>query len=158
MISLLHTYPDDYARFKSLEIYYGNTVNKDVLLFAKSARFPADDLTKIGMHRMLVFDYYWRINGKAPKTNPDLAPILNDREVVEQEICKLLSVTPEVAKLMLDKDRGYRSQLHEEDAWTCGEIVDSYWRKPDGHFRVNPGTCTQEYERSFSGIGGKPNA
>ena len=158
VISLFYCYPSDYARFKALEICYANTVDKTAFSIAKAANFPADDLAKIGMHRMLVFDYYWRINGRAPKTNPKLASILDDRGSAEREVCKLLNVTPEVAKLMVEHDKGYRSQLHEEDAWMCGEIVDSYWRKPDDAFRINPGTCTQDYERTFSGIGGKPNA
>ncbi|HKT99296.1 MAG TPA: type VI secretion system Vgr family protein [Paraburkholderia sp.] len=158
MISLFSTYPGDYSKFKSLEVCYENTVEENALAFAKAARFPQDDLIKIGIHRVLVFDYYWRINGSAPKNNSKLAPILGDLEVVEQEVCKLLNVTPEVARLMGDHDKGYRSHLHEEDAFTCGEIVESYWRKPDDDFRVNPGTCTREYGDTLTAIGAKRNA
>ncbi|WP_434664682.1 type VI secretion system tip protein TssI/VgrG [Paraburkholderia sp. A3BS-1L] len=158
MISLFHSYPGDYANFRGLGICYQNTVNDNALTIASGTKFPADELAKIGMHRMLVFDYYWRICGKTTKANPKLAPILKDLEIVEQEVCKLRNVTPEVAKLMVDEKKGYRSQLHEEDAWTCGEIVTSYWRDPDGKFRVNPGACTKQYGDTVTAIGGKPNA
>ncbi|OXJ13543.1 hypothetical protein CFB39_20320 [Burkholderia sp. AU6039] len=44
---------------------------------------------------------------------------------------------------MVRFEEGYRSQLHEEDAYACPEAVQAYWDRPDRAFVRNP-SCDQE--------------
>lgn len=155
MISLKKSYPDDYSRFTSLDKYYYETTRDSILSAISRINFPNDDRIKIGVHRLLLFDYYWII--KNTQSVPYYAFMRPDLEAVESEICKLLNISPETARLMVTTDDGYRSHLHEEDAWSCGDLVDSYWRRPDDNFLRNPGSCTREYGDAVRAIGGARN-
>gem|GEM_PF-831776 len=77
-----------------------------------------------------------------------------DVPIAQAEVCKLLRVSPETAAKMVSFEEGYRSQLHEEDAYACAEVVQAYWDRPDRAFVRNPGTCTGGYDASLDAIGG----
>ena len=62
------------------------------------------------------------------------------------------NITPEIARKRADKDAGYKSHLHEEDAYTCGDVVDRYWTHSD--YFPNPGACRTEYTDTIRAIGG----
>ena len=156
MISLFSSHREDYRKFAKLEEYYKNTVREEVYDLASKKPLPDDDRVRIGIHRMLVFDYYWSILGGL--NTPRLQPCLPDKEIVEAEVCMMLDTTPEQARQMADGNRGYRSHLHEEDAFACGELVDSYWNDPDRAQLRNPGTCTKEYREVIGRIRGISNA
>lgn len=47
---------------------------------------------------------------------------------------------------MVNHDTGYRAQLHEDDAYVCGNAVQAYWDSADGvPLLHNPGVCTREF-------------
>ncbi|PAJ86472.1 hypothetical protein DF011_25585 [Burkholderia ubonensis] len=46
----------------------------------------------------------------------------------------------------------YRSQLHEEDAYACAEVVRGYWNRPDRPLVRNPGTCTADYTAALEAV------
>ncbi|MFD1560822.1 type VI secretion system Vgr family protein, partial [Paraburkholderia silviterrae] len=158
MLSLYHSNPSDYEKLKEFVVFQEINVAKNILLCAQTTPFPNNDLVRIGVHRMLMFDYYWTIMGNKDKSGYEF--LANDQEAVEAEICKLLNVTSEVARKMADHETGYRSQLHEEDAFSCGDLVDSYWSndKSDPDSMRNPGSCTREYLKTINAIGGGANA
>ncbi|WP_321887082.1 type VI secretion system Vgr family protein [Paraburkholderia bannensis] len=148
MISLFETHPDDYIEFKNLDNYYRTCVNPIPLEIAKGTKFPDDALVRIGVHRMLVFDYYWAmVNAESPTTE-----FLTDFDAAQDAVCRLLNITPEVAKARALYTTGYRSHLHEEDAYACGDIVDCYWMDRD--YFPGPGVCTEDYVKTIKQIGG----
>ncbi|WP_260436360.1 hypothetical protein [Burkholderia sp. Bp9143] len=65
-----------------------------------------------------------------------------DVPIAQAEVCKLLRVSPETAAKMVSFEDGYRSQLHEEDAYACVAVVQAYWDRPNRAFVRNLGTCT----------------
>jgi type VI secretion system secreted protein VgrG len=156
MISLFGSYPSDYEKFSNLRDYYLKTVNKGIVDAALARPFPPDERVRVGVHRMLIFDYYWSLMGT--KADPQLQSLQADADVVEAEVCKLLNVTPEQARQMADSVKGYRSHLHEEDAYICGELVNLYWSDPDRTQLRNPGTCTRDYRATVRHIRGGGNA
>ncbi|WP_322093004.1 type VI secretion system Vgr family protein [Paraburkholderia bannensis] len=149
MISLLGSFPDDYKKYSNISKYYKNIVSPSILDFAMGKRFPGDDLVKIGMHRMLVFDYYWAMMGV--KDEDANSYLLKDFSVVEADVCKLLDISSDVARLRGRYKPGYYSHLHEEDAYSCGFAVDAYWNGRS--FRPNPGACTRDYRNTIQRIG-----
>ncbi|WP_167760266.1 type VI secretion system Vgr family protein [Paraburkholderia pallida] len=156
MISLFSNHRDDYKHFKNMDNYVAATVRESVRNLALSTPFPADDRVRIGVHRMLIFDYYWSIIGTTGKSGFNF--LQADAAIAETELCKLLAVTPEQARQMADRKSGYRSHLHEEDAFICGELVDLYWNDPDRTQLRNPGTCTKQYRETITRIKGSDNA
>ena len=87
------------------------------------------------------------------QNQPGGAYVKPDVPIAQAEVCKLLRVSPETAAKMVSFEEGYRSQLHEEDAYACAEVVQAYWDRPDRAFVRNPGTCTGEYDASLHAIG-----
>ncbi|MBN3819806.1 hypothetical protein G3N57_25805 [Paraburkholderia sp. Se-20369] len=86
---------------------------------------------------------------------PGGAYVKPDVPIAQVEVCKLLRVSSETAAKMVSFDQGYRSQLHEEDAYVCAGVVQDYWDRPDRAFVLNPGTCTGAYSESLRAIGGR---
>jgi type VI secretion system secreted protein VgrG len=148
MISLWSTFGDSYEIFKNLETYYRGTVDKKVYSIAANTKFPDDKLTRIGVHRMLVFEYYWAMRNM-PESEVEFK---KDLSVAEEQVCAILNVSPEVARKRANMEIGYKSQLHEEDAYTCGDIVDRYWNHED--YFPNPGACRTEYQETIKVVGG----
>ncbi|MBR8342680.1 hypothetical protein KDX40_02880 [Burkholderia ambifaria] len=101
---------------------------------------------------MLVFHYYWMIS--CMQNQAGGAYVKPDVPIAQAEVCKLLRVSPETAAKTASFEEGYRSQLHEEDAYACAEVVQAYWDRPDRAFVRNPGTCTGGYDASLNAIGG----
>ncbi|RQV21573.1 hypothetical protein DF018_12790 [Burkholderia cenocepacia] len=101
---------------------------------------------------MLIFHYYWMISHMQNQTGG--ACMKPDVPIAQAEVCKLLRVSPETAAKMVSFEEGYRSQLHEEDAYACAEVVQAYWDRPDRVFVRNPGTCTGGYDASLDAIEG----
>lgn len=152
MMALLQQHPIDYAMFsKAINIYKTN-IRKDVFEVAEKTRLPDDTRVMTGLHRVLVFHYYWTISYMQNQTGG--ADVKPDVQIAQAEVCKLLRVSPETAAKMVSFEEGYRSQLHEEDAYACAEVVQAYWDRPDRAFVRNPGTCTGEYDASLKTIGG----
>ncbi|RQR21823.1 hypothetical protein DIE23_37795 [Burkholderia sp. Bp9143] len=101
---------------------------------------------------MLIFNYHWTIS--YIQNQPGGAYVKPDVSIAQAEVCKLLRVSPETAAKMVSFEDGYRSQLHEEDAYACAEVVQDYCSKPDRTFVRNPGTCTGAYSESLRAIRG----
>ncbi|WP_260428186.1 type VI secretion system Vgr family protein [Burkholderia sp. Bp9031] len=152
MIALLQQHPSDYAMFSQAMQVYGDSMRKDVFDAAEKTRLPDDARVMAGLHRMLVFHYYWMISHMQNQAGG--AYVKSDVPIAQAEVCKLLRVSPETAAKMVNFEDGYRSQLHEEDAYACAEVVQAYWDRPDRAFVRNPGTCTGEYNASLNAIGG----
>ncbi|PAJ92073.1 hypothetical protein, partial [Burkholderia ubonensis] len=68
---------------------------------------------------------------------------------------KLLNLSPETAAKMVSFEDGYRSQLHEEDAYACAGVVQDYWDRPDRALVFNPGTCTADYAAALRAVGAR---
>ncbi|MBN3842882.1 DUF2345 domain-containing protein, partial [Burkholderia sp. Ac-20349] len=150
MMALFRQYPADYAMFAhATKVYKSNTL-KDVFDAAKNAAIPDDAPATIGLHRMLIFHYYWMISYMQNQMGG--AYVKPDVLIAQTEVCKLLRVTRETAAKMVSFEEGYRSQLHEEDAYACAEVVQDYWNKLDRTFVRNPGTCTGAYSESLRAI------
>ncbi|HDR9484042.1 TPA: type VI secretion system tip protein VgrG [Burkholderia aenigmatica] len=152
MMALLQQHPSDYATFSQAMQVYGDSVRKDVFDAAEKTRLPDDTRILTGLHRMLVFHYYWMISFMQNQTGGSYVKL--DVQVAQAEVCKLFRVSPETAAKMVSFEEGYRSQLHEEDAYACAEVVQAYWDRPDRAFVRNPGTCTGGYDASLKTIGG----
>ncbi|MBN3853301.1 type VI secretion system tip protein VgrG [Paraburkholderia sp. Ac-20340] len=148
MISLWATNSDDYAMFPNLETHYRSTVAQEAFAIARKTEFPNDDVAKIGVHRMLVFDYYWSMMS-VPESAVDFR---KDLPIAERQVCELLGISADVARKRVDQTIGYKSHLHEEDAYTCGDIVDRYWNHEA--YLPNPGACRSEYVDTIRAIGG----
>ena len=155
MISLFGNHGEGYKKFSRLSAYYSGTVNKDVVDIAIKRQFPDDERVLIGVHRMLVFDYYWSLMGTSKDSS--FEALQSDVGIVEDEVCRLLNITPEQARKLADRKDGYRGHLHEEDAFICGELVDLYWNDPERTQLRNPGTCTKQYRSTVTGIKGLGN-
>ncbi|MBN3820635.1 hypothetical protein G3N57_30580 [Paraburkholderia sp. Se-20369] len=101
---------------------------------------------------MLAFHYYWMISYMQDQAGG--VYVKPDVPIAQAEVCKLLKVSPETAAKMVRFEEGYRSQLHEEDAYACAEVVQAYWDNPDHALVRNPGTCTATYGDSLRAVGG----
>ncbi|MBZ5792721.1 type VI secretion system tip protein VgrG [Burkholderia contaminans] len=152
MMALLQQHPSDYAMFSQAMHVYKVNSPQEIFEAAEKAQIPDDTRAATGLHRMLVFHYYWIISHIQSQTGG--AYVKSDVPISQTEVCKLLRVSPETAAKMVSFEEGYRSQLHEEDAYACAEVVQAYWDRPDRAFVRNPGTCTGEYSASFQNIGG----
>ncbi|VWB80096.1 type VI secretion system Vgr family protein [Burkholderia lata] len=152
MMALLQQHPSDYAMFSQAMRVYDDSVRKDVFFAAEKTRLPDDARVMAGLHRMLVFQYYWMISHMQNQTGGTY--MKPDVPIAQAEVCKLLRVSPETAAKMVRYEEGYRSQLHEEDAYACAEVVQAYWDRPGRAFVRNPGTCTGGYDASLNAIGG----
>ncbi|PAJ85150.1 hypothetical protein DF011_30785 [Burkholderia ubonensis] len=100
---------------------------------------------------MLAFHYYWMISHLQSQIGG--AYVKPDIQVAQTEVCKLLNVSPETAAKMVSFEEGYRSQLHEEDAYACAGVVQDYWDRPDRALVFNPGTCTARYADALRAVG-----
>ncbi|KVG69522.1 hypothetical protein WJ33_22490 [Burkholderia ubonensis] len=102
---------------------------------------------------MLVFHYYWMISHLQNQAGGGyLKP---DILVAQIEVCKLLNLSPETAAKMVSFEDGYRSQLHEEDAYACAGVVQDYWDRPDRALVFDPGTCTADYAAALRAVGAR---
>jgi type VI secretion system secreted protein VgrG len=151
IVSLLNTYPDDYRKFINIFKYYDATVDKNVYALSSRQPFPKDERVRIEVHRMLVFEYYWSIVNRPD--DPFYEFLAGDLEVVQDDVCKIRNVTPEVAQKMAKHNSGYRSHLHEEDAYATEKPVRNYWSRSDYQFLFNPGSCTDDYANTLRAIG-----
>ncbi|WP_322056322.1 type VI secretion system Vgr family protein [Paraburkholderia sp. J63] len=156
MISLFNTYPEDYARYQNIGKYYRDVLSRAVYDLAAQTKFPNDERVRFGVHAMLMFHYYWQITEMQSK--PFYSYLRSDFADVQQAVCDICHVTPEIAKQMADFDAGYYSQLHEEDAYATQEAVDSYWSNPDALFLREPGACTDKYTKTITKLGAQGNA
>jgi len=151
MMALLQQHSSDYAMFSSAMHVYKTNCPKEIFEAAAKTKIPEDARIATGLHRMLIFHYYWMISYM--QNQPRGAYVKPDVPIAQSEVCKLLRVSPETAAKMVSFEEGYRSQLHEEDAYACAEVVQAYWDRPDRAFVRNPGTCTGEYDASLHAIG-----
>jgi type VI secretion system secreted protein VgrG len=156
MMSLLKNFPDDYKEFSAIKETYEIYVGSDVLQITKNTPFPDDALVRIGVHRLLIFHYYWLTMDMRNKRGYEFVRV--DLEKIEAEVCKLLNIAPDVARRMAQFETGYRSQLHEEDTYACGEVVQAYWDNPATPLVRNPGTCTDQYIDALKIVGAGGNA
>ncbi|CAB3754369.1 type IV secretion protein Rhs [Burkholderia sp. MSh2] len=152
MMALLQQHPNDYSMFSQATQVYESSFSKAAFLAAKKINVPDDARVAAGLHRMLVFHYYWMILYMQNQAGGSY--VKPDVPIAQAEVCKLLRVPSETAAKMASFEEGYRSQLHEEDAYACAEVVQAYWNRPDRTFVRNPGTCTGEYSTSLHAIGG----
>ncbi|RQX79542.1 type VI secretion system tip protein VgrG [Burkholderia anthina] len=152
MMALLNRHCEDYSSFKKINVVYKQYIPEDIFAVTKKTQIPSDARVSTGLHRMLIFHYYWMISHLQNQTGGSY--VKPDVPIAQAEVCKLLRVPPETAAKMVSFEEGYRSQLHEEDAYACAEVVQAYWDRPDRAFVRNPGTCTGEYDASFHAIGG----
>ncbi|MBN3853299.1 hypothetical protein G3N59_07920 [Paraburkholderia sp. Ac-20340] len=118
---------------------------------AKRTKFPEDDRIRVGIHAMLLFHYYWQMTAMMDKVGYEY--LKEDFQAVEDAVCKVRNVTPEVAKKMAPHKPGYYSHLHEEDAYATADVVYSYWSNPDSLTGFKPGACTDNYVTTIKAIG-----
>ncbi|NUX53566.1 type VI secretion system tip protein VgrG [Paraburkholderia sp. JPY418] len=143
MFSLLQHFPDDYKDLPNVQRLYWSTMQKEAYTAAGNTPLPDDRRVHIGLHRMLVFHYYWLVSYM--RDMPGWEYLSRDLPLAERKVCDLLNVSPETAQKMVQFETGYRSQLHEEDAYACAEVVQAYWQNPRDPLVRNPGTCTAQY-------------
>ncbi|MEI7298132.1 type VI secretion system tip protein VgrG, partial [Paraburkholderia tropica] len=156
MMSLYGTYPDDYKQFPGIAAMFKTTTQEDILTLAEKQQFPRNDLVKIGVHRMLIFQYWWFIvvNREAGVGYEPWKPAFADADKVQAEVAKMRGVTLEQALAMGQRDEpGYYTHYHEEDAFATEIAVMQYWDNPDHADLVNPGTCTRHYRHALEAIG-----
>ncbi|KVA16886.1 type IV secretion protein Rhs [Burkholderia ubonensis] len=151
MMALLQHHQSDYGKFTQIINVYKATIEKVAYDAARKVSIPNDNLVVIGLHRMLIFHYYWTISYLQDQAGG--AYVKPDVPLAQSEVCKLLSVSSETAAKMVDFEDGYRSQLHEEDAYACAGVVQDYWDRPDHALVFNPGTCTANYAAALRSIG-----
>ncbi|NIE66301.1 type VI secretion system Vgr family protein [Burkholderia sp. Ax-1719] len=149
--SLYKSYPGDYAQYGGMERMFELVFKREQWNTASHTPFPDDLRVKIGMHRMLVFYYWWRVVYQ--KDVPGWELIGADFERIQQAVCEMRGVTAEQAALMATHETGYYTHYHEEDAYATENAVDQYWHRPDGAFVLNPGVCTSSYEQNIRNIG-----
>ncbi|WP_423367531.1 type VI secretion system Vgr family protein [Burkholderia sp. LMG 32019] len=152
MMALFRQHPTDYAIFSHATKIYRNNTPDDVFKEALKAKIPDDARVMAGLHRMLIFHYYWTISYMQDQAGGGY--VRSDVPIAHTEVCKLLRVSPDTAEKMVSFDKGYRSQLHEEDAYACAGVVQDYWNMPNRTFVLNPGTCTGGYSESLRTFGG----
>ncbi|NHV26352.1 type VI secretion system tip protein VgrG [Burkholderia sp. D-99] len=153
MMALLQQHPEDYKKFTQILNVYKSYTKKGARDAAQNVNIPNDNLVATGMHRMLMFHYYWMISYMHDQAGG--AYVAADVPNAQAEVCKLLSVSPEAAAKMVSFEAGYRSQLHEEDAYACAEVVQAYWDRPDRALVFNPGTCTAGYATALQAVGAR---
>ncbi|PAJ84440.1 hypothetical protein CJO70_28155 [Burkholderia ubonensis] len=153
MMALLRQHGVDYAAFSQIHAIYQRHTHETVYETAKKINIPSDGRVLTGLHRMLVFHYYWMISHLQNQAGGGyLKP---DIPVAQTEVCKLLNLSPETAAKMVSFEDGYRSQLHEEDAYACAGVVQDYWDRPDRALVFNPGTCTADYAAALRAVGAR---
>ncbi|MGF6792339.1 type VI secretion system Vgr family protein [Paraburkholderia sp. 35.1] len=153
MLSLLQHFPDDYRELPNIRLVYWSTMLKKAYTAAGNTPLPDDHRVHIGLHRMLVFHYYWLISCMQDK--PGWEYVRRDLPSAERKVCDLLNVSAETAQKMVQFETGYRSQIHEEDAYACAEVVQAYWRNPGDPLVRNPGTCTAQYADALRIVGAR---
>ncbi len=153
MFSLLQHFPDDYRDLPNIQNVYASHMSPFAFQAAGSTPLPEDARVHMGLHRMLVFHYYWLITHMQDTAGGEY--LKREVPLAEKKACDLLKVTPEIAQKMARFETGYRSQLHEEDAYACAEVVQAYWQNPDDPLVRNPGTCTADYEAALRTIGAR---
>nr|WP_233836444.1 DUF2345 domain-containing protein [Paraburkholderia sp. ZP32-5] len=153
MFSLLQHFPEDYRDMPNIQKVYSSTTLKSAFAVAGSISLPDDLRVHTGLHRMLVFHYYWLISYIQDK--PDWEFVKRDIPVAQKKVCGLLNVSPETAQKMAQFETGYRSQFHEEDAYACAEVVQAYWQNPGDPLVRNPGTCTAQYVDALKVVGAR---
>ncbi|WP_126284746.1 type VI secretion system Vgr family protein [Burkholderia stagnalis] len=151
MMALLQQHPSDYGILHKIKDIYKSTTSDTPYSVSAKTKIPNDNRVATGLHRMLAFHYYWMISSMhTPQGGDDST---SDLPIAEAEVCKLLNISPESAQKMVIHEKGYRSQLHEEDAYACGEIVQAYWDRGDRALVRNPGTCTNDYAKAINAVG-----
>jgi type VI secretion system secreted protein VgrG len=143
MCSLLQQFRGDYKDLPNIQSVYSSTMLESAFAAAASVDFPDDLRVHTGLHRMLVFHYYWQIRYMQDK--PGWEYVRRDIALAQKKVCDLLNTSSETAQKMAQFETGYRSQLHEEDAYACAEVVQAYWYNPGDPLVRNPGTCTAQY-------------
>ncbi|MEZ2351662.1 type VI secretion system Vgr family protein [Caballeronia sp. RCC_10] len=152
MITLLRQHQVDYASLSQIGRVFKDITPEPIFEKANSVSIPNDDRVVKGLHKMLVFYYYWTISFMQENGGADLE---SDVAIAQAQVCKLLNVSTETAAKMVTFEQGYRSQLHEEDAYACAEVVQAYWDYPDRALVRNPGTCTDAYLNAVTNIGAR---
>jgi len=153
MMALLQQHPADYAMFSQAVKIYEDSTHKEAFKSAGKFKIPDDSRVITGLHRMLIFHYYWMISHLQDQAGG--AYVKPDAPIGQAEVCKLLNVSPDVAAKMVSFEDGYRSQLHEEDAYACASVVQDYWHHPDRAFVFNHGTCTADYAAALKAVGAR---
>ncbi|MCC8401075.1 type VI secretion system tip protein VgrG [Paraburkholderia sp. MMS20-SJTN17] len=153
MFSLLQHFPDDYKDLPNVHSVYWSTMLKKAYTAAGNTPLPDDHRVHIGLHRLLVFHYYWLISSMQDK--PGWEYVRRDLPSAEKKVCDLLNVSAETAQKMAQFETGYRSQFHEEDAYACAEVVQAYWCNPGNPLVRNPSTCTAQYVDALRSIGAR---
>ncbi|NML32588.1 type VI secretion system Vgr family protein, partial [Paraburkholderia antibiotica] len=153
MLSLLQHFPDDYKDLSGIQQVYTSVMFENAFIAAGNTPLPDDPRVHIGLHRMLVFHYYWLISYMQKK--PGWEYVMRDISLAEKKVYELLKVSPEAAQKMAQFETGYRSQLHEEDAYACAEVVQAYWQNPRDPLVRNPGTCTAQYADALRAVGAR---
>ncbi|WP_155631721.1 type VI secretion system Vgr family protein, partial [Burkholderia stagnalis] len=153
MMVLFQQHPADYAMLAHAAKVYKGSTQEDVLQVAGKIHIPDDVRVMTGLHRMLIFHYYWMISYMQGQAGG--AYVRTDLPIAQVEVCKLFRVLPETAEKMVSFEKGYRSQLHEEDAYACAGVVQDYWNRPDRAFVFNPGTCTADYAAALKAVGAR---
>ncbi|WP_233800300.1 type VI secretion system Vgr family protein [Paraburkholderia sp. HP33-1] len=153
MFSLLQHFPDDYRDLPNIQTVYSSTMLESVFTAAGNTPLPDDHRVHIGLHRMLVFHYYWLISYMQDKPGGEYAR--RDIAIAERKVRELLNISAEAAQQMAQFETGYRSQLHEEDAYACAEVVQAYWQNPGDPLVRNPGTCTSQYADAVRTVGAR---
>ncbi|WP_185633682.1 DUF2345 domain-containing protein, partial [Burkholderia stagnalis] len=151
MMALLRQHGGDYAMFSQIHDVYQRYTKEEIYDATEKINLPKDSRVLVGLHRMLVFHYYWMISHLQSQVGGSY--VKPDISIAQAEVCKLLNVSPETATKMVSFDEGYRSQLHEEDAYACAGVVQDYWDRPDRAFVRNPGTCTDQYVDALRAVG-----
>ncbi|MCC8397702.1 hypothetical protein LJ656_34800 [Paraburkholderia sp. MMS20-SJTR3] len=147
MFSLLQSFPDDYRDLPNIRKVYASSTFPGAFDAARDAPLPDDQRVRIGLHRMLVFHYYWLLSYMQDK--PGGESVKRDIRFAEKKVCDLLKISPETAQKMSKFETGYRSQFHEEDAYACAEVVQAYWKNASDPLVRNPGTCTAQYAEAL---------
>ncbi|WP_175854122.1 type VI secretion system Vgr family protein [Burkholderia anthina] len=153
MMALFQQHPVDYSMLVHAVKVYKNSTQENVLKAAGEIHIPDDVRALAGLHRMFILHYYWMISYIQDQVEGSYVKI--DVPIVQAEVCKLLKVSPETAEKMVSFEKGYRSQLHEEDAYACAGVVQDYWSRPDRAFVFNPGTCTADYAAALKTVGAR---
>ncbi len=153
MFSLLQHFPGDYGDLPNIREVYASSTFKSAFAAAGATPMPDDHRVHISLHRMLVFHYYWLISYMQDKFGWEY--VRRDIPFAEKKVCDLLNISPETAQKMARFETGYRSQLHEEDAYACAEVVQAYWQNANDPLVRNPGTCTAQYVDAIRTIGAR---
>lgn len=149
--SLFKSYPQDYSQYRGMEYMFKAVIRRAQWETASTTPFPRDERVKIGTHRMLIFYYWWRV--ALLKDVPGWEPLSADFERIQKDICALRGATPEQVSKMAQRETGYYTHYHEEDAFATENAVGKYWSEPTGGFFLNPGVCTSQYEQQLRQIG-----